>query len=97
MEYKISLIYKLEILYDSNKSNKCNYIYINCISLMLSNWIKRTIRKRFPYYRLVTIENGIKRDSRSIDEVGYYNPLIKKSNFGVVKIKKLLSYGAPIL
>ena len=60
---------------------------------MLKLRLKRTGRKRSPAYRLVIMENTTRRDGRPIDEVGYYNPITKKSNFNTIKIKKWLSYG----
>jgi small subunit ribosomal protein S16 len=60
---------------------------------MLKLRLKRTGRKRSPAYRLVIMENTTRRDGRPIDEVGYYNPITKKSNFNAMKIKKWLSYG----
>jgi small subunit ribosomal protein S16 len=61
---------------------------------MLKLRLKRVGRKRFPSYRLVIMENTFRRDGRSIDEVGYYNPITKKSKFDSEKIKKWLSSGA---
>ena len=60
---------------------------------MLKLRLKRTGRKRFPSYRLVVMENRFRRDGRPIDEVGYYNPITKQSEFDLVKIKKWLNYG----
>jgi small subunit ribosomal protein S16 len=60
---------------------------------MLKLRLKRTGRKRSPAYRLVIMENTTRRDGRPIDEVGYYNPLTKKSNFDKIKIIKWLNYG----
>nr|YP_009495876.1 ribosomal protein S16 [Plagiogramma staurophorum]AWT38315.1 ribosomal protein S16 [Plagiogramma staurophorum] len=60
---------------------------------MLKLRLKRTGRKRSPAYRLVIMENITRRDGRPIDEVGYYNPITKKSNFNEVKIKKWLAHG----
>ena len=60
---------------------------------MLKLRLKRIGRKRSPSYRLVIMENRFKRDGRSIDEVGYYNPISKQYNFEVDEIKKWLKYG----
>ena len=60
---------------------------------MLKLRLKRIGRKRSPSYRLVIMENTFRRDGRPIDQVGYYNPLTKKSYFDIGKIKKWLSYG----
>jgi small subunit ribosomal protein S16 len=60
---------------------------------MLKLRLKRTGRKRSPSYRLVIMDSRTRRDGRPIEEVGYYNPLTKKYNFDVDKIKKWLNYG----
>jgi small subunit ribosomal protein S16 len=60
---------------------------------MLKLRLKRNGRKRQPAYRLVIMENTTRRDGRPVDEVGYYNPITKKSYFNEEKIVKWLSYG----
>ena len=61
---------------------------------MLKLRLKRTGRKRSPSYRLVILENDARRDGRPIEELGYYDPVNKLSQFNIDKIKKWLSYGA---
>ena len=61
---------------------------------MLKLRLKRIGRKRSPAYRLVVMENSARRDGRPVEEVGYYNPISKKSKFEVEKIQKWLGYGA---
>jgi small subunit ribosomal protein S16 len=39
------------------------------------------------------MEHSTRRDGRPVEQVGYYNPLTKESNFQVEKIQKWLSYG----
>ena len=60
---------------------------------MLKLRLKRTGRKRLPSYRLVVMENTTRRDGRPVEEVGYYDPISKKSKFDTDKIKTWLSYG----
>lgn len=60
---------------------------------MLKLRLKRIGRKRSPSYRLVIIENTARRDGRPIEEVGYYNPILKTYKFDEEKIKKWLSCG----
>ena len=60
---------------------------------MLKLRLKRLGKKRYPFYRLVIMENSSRRDGRPIDEVGYYNPITKDYKFDSEKIKKWLSYG----
>jgi small subunit ribosomal protein S16 len=40
------------------------------------------------------MENTTRRNGRPVDEIGYYNPITKKSFFDVEKIEKCLGYGA---
>ena len=60
---------------------------------MLKLRLTRIGRKIQPVYRLVIMEHTTRRDGRPVDQVGYYNPLTKQSNFHVEKIQKWLSYG----
>jgi len=60
---------------------------------MLKLRLKRTGRKRSPSYRLVLMEHSSRRDGRPIEELGYYNPITKKSHFEIDKIKKWLLCG----
>ena len=61
---------------------------------MLKLRLKRAGKKRSPSYRLVIMEHTTRRDGRSIEEVGYYNPITKQSKFDAEKIQKWLSVGA---
>jgi small subunit ribosomal protein S16 len=61
---------------------------------MLKLRLKRVGRKRSPAYRLVVMENSARRDGRPVEEVGYYDPISKKSKFEVEKIQKWLGHGA---
>lgn len=61
---------------------------------MLKLRLKRAGKKRSPSYRLVIMEHTTRRDGRSIEEVGYYNPITKQSKFDSEKIKKWLNVGA---
>ena len=60
---------------------------------MLKLRLKRTGRKRSPFYRLVIMENSTRRDGRPIEEVGYYNPITKQSFFDTNKIIRWLNVG----
>lgn len=60
---------------------------------MLKLRLKKMGRKRQPFYRLVVMESRTQRDGRTIDEVGYYNPITKQSNFQVDKIINWLKNG----
>ena len=56
---------------------------------MLKLRLKKIGRKNQPSYRLVVMVSSMRRDGRSIEEIGYYNPITK-----VYKIdnKKVLSW-----
>ena len=60
---------------------------------MLKLRLTRMGRKKQPVYRLVVMEHSTRRDGRPVEQVGYYNPLTKESNFQVEKIQKWLSHG----
>ena len=52
---------------------------------MLKMRLKRNGRKGQPTYRLVIIENKTRRNGRPVDEVGYYDPITKKSHLNEEK------------
>lgn len=60
---------------------------------MLKMRLKRNGRKGQPTYRLVIIENKTRRNGRPVDEVGYYDPITKKSHLNEEKVVKWLNYG----
>jgi small subunit ribosomal protein S16 len=61
---------------------------------MLKIRLKRTGRKKKPFYRIVLMENLSKRDGGSIIEMGYYDPLKKVINFDKKNLHKYLNNGA---
>ena len=61
---------------------------------MLKLRLKRTGKKRAPSYRVVVMENTMRRDGRPIDEVGFYNTITKQSKLDTSKIVKWLEIGA---
>ena len=60
---------------------------------MLKLRLKRTGKKRAPSYRVVVMENTMRRDGRPIDEVGFYNTITKQSKLDASKIIKWLEIG----
>ena len=60
---------------------------------MLKLRLQRIGRKKRPFYRLVVMVNRTRRDGCPIDYVGYYDPILKQSNFNREKIVKWLSNG----
>lgn len=63
---------------------------------MLKIRLKRTGRKGEPHYRVVVMEAHRQRDSKAIEELGYYNPRTKPSTFTIEKerVQHWLSVGA---
>lgn len=63
---------------------------------MLKIRLKKLGRKKRPFYRIVLIDNRKKRDGRAILELGFYNPLNKRIQVDVTKIKEKLLEGAKL-
>ncbi len=54
-------------------------------------------RKSQPYYRIVVMDSRSARDSKTIDELGYYHPIEtedKQLNINETKAREWLSKGA---
>ena len=60
---------------------------------MLRLRLKRGGRKRSPIYRIVVMNNTTKRDGKTIDEVGFYNPITKQIRLNVTKVVGRLRQG----
>ena len=61
---------------------------------MLKIRLKRTGRKKKPFYKIVLMENLSKRDGKSIAELGYFDPLKKRVSFDKLELYKHLNNGA---
>jgi small subunit ribosomal protein S16 len=61
---------------------------------MLKIRLKRTGRKKKPFYKIVLMENLSKRDGKSIAEIGYYDPIKKIINFDKITLVKYINSGA---
>jgi small subunit ribosomal protein S16 len=61
---------------------------------MLKIRLKRTGRKKKPFYKIVLMENLAKRDGGSVAEIGYYDPMKKMINFDKATLHKYLNSGA---
>ncbi len=63
---------------------------------MLKIRLKRIGKKKEPHYRFVVSEASKPRDSKTIEEIGNYNPLTKPSTIKIDKerVKYWLSKGA---
>jgi small subunit ribosomal protein S16 len=60
---------------------------------MLKLRLKKYGRKNQTAYRIVVMANTTKRDGKSIEEVGFYNPQTKEVNLNVSRIKERLMQG----
>ena len=60
---------------------------------MLRLRLKRGGKKRNPIYRIVVMNNTTKRDGKTIDEVGIYNPITNQIRLNVTKIVNRLKQG----
>lgn len=61
---------------------------------MLKIRLKKYGRKGQASYRIVAIPSQTRRDGRSIEELGFYNPHTNETNLNVSRIQIRLSQGA---
>ena len=61
---------------------------------MLKIRLKRTGRKKKPFYKIVLMENLSRRDGKSIAELGHYDPLLKIIKVDKVNLYKYIMTGA---
>ncbi len=61
---------------------------------MLKIRLKKYGRKGQASYRIVVIPSATKRDGRSIEELGFYNPHTNETNLNISRIQVRLSQGA---
>ena len=61
---------------------------------MIKLRLKKYGRKGQPCYRIVAMDSRTKRDGRSIEELGFYNPHTKETNLNVARINVRISQGA---
>lgn len=61
---------------------------------MLKIRLKRCGRKKLPSYRIVLVRSQARRDGRTIEELGYYNPMSNELVYDQNRIKLRLSQGA---
>lgn len=61
---------------------------------MLKIRLKRTGRKKKPFYKIVLMENLSRRDGKAIANLGYYDPIKKIINFDKVNLHKYINQGA---
>ena len=61
--------------------------------------LKRFGSKKRPYYRIVVIDSRAARDSKTLEEVGYYHPIEveeKQISFDADKVRAWLDKGATV-
>jgi len=56
--------------------------------------LKKYGRKGQPCYRIVAMDSRVKRDGRSIEELGFYNPITDETHLKFQRIKSRLEDGA---
>ena len=56
--------------------------------------LTRMGKKKKPFYRIVVADSRDKRDGRSIEEIGTYDPMSKAVKIDAESAKKWLSVGA---
>lgn len=61
---------------------------------MLKIRLKRTGRKKKPFYKIVVMENLFRRDGKAIQELGFYDPILKKVSFDKLRFYQYVRYGA---
>ena len=61
---------------------------------MLKIRLKKLGRKKQPFYRIILIDSRKKRDSKAIEELGYYNPIKKSIQLNIKKIQYQKQTGA---
>lgn len=61
---------------------------------MLKIRLKRSGSKNNPFYKIVVMENLMKRDGKALAELGYYNPFQKKLKINLIQFYDFLKKGA---
>ena len=61
---------------------------------MIKIRLKKYGRKGQPCYRIVAIDSRVKRDGRSIEELGFINPLTDEIHLKIQRIMVWLADGA---
>lgn len=65
------------------------FIHINSETPVLKIRLQRTGRKKMPFYRVVVAEHSTAVQGSYIDQIGFYNPLVKPWSFEVNADKAL--------
>ena len=63
---------------------------------MIKIRLKKYGRKGQPCYRIVAMDSRIKRDGRSIEELGFFNPMTDETHLKFQRIQIRLNDGAQL-
>lgn len=63
---------------------------------MIKIRLKKYGRKGQPCYRIVAMDSRVKRDGRSIEELGFFNPMTDETHLKFKQIEKRLEDGAQL-
>jgi small subunit ribosomal protein S16 len=61
---------------------------------MLKIRLKRIGRKKIAFYRIVVMESLSRRDGRSLEQLGYFNPHTDELVINKIKFANWVNYGA---
>lgn len=61
---------------------------------MIKIRLKKYGRKGQPCYRIVAMDSRVKRDGRSIEELGFFNPMTDETHLKFQRIEARLKDGA---
>jgi small subunit ribosomal protein S16 len=61
---------------------------------MIKIRLKKYGRKGQPSYRIVAMDSRVKRDGRSVEELGFYNPMTDETHLKFERITVRLQAGA---
>lgn len=61
---------------------------------MIKIRLKKYGRKGQPCYRIVAMDSRVKRDGRSIEELGFFNPMTDETHLKFQRISERLKDGA---
>ena len=61
---------------------------------MIKIRLKKYGRKGQPCYRIVAMDSRVKRDGRSIEELGFFNPMTDETHLKFQRITERLNQGA---
>lgn len=65
-------------------------------NVVLKIRLKRLGRKKKASYRIIAIDSKKKRDGKSLEELGFYNPLTKETKINIKLIQYKVKEGAQL-